>query len=194
MTQDASEVVVGANGSVSSAPSAGATLPDDVDTPLDALFVEHGFVSDDGVTFRDDKEIEGIPAWQSFYDIRKVVAAKTSGAEYVLRQYNPANVKLAYGGGDVDVSGGVATYTPPVPGEIDERALVIEWIDGDYTFRLVFPKGIVTGEVESVLNRTAATDLPIAFEATPEGQPVDGDPETFPFYIVSDHPAWLDGS
>lgn len=191
MTQDASEVVIGGNGSVSSGPANSANLPVDVDTPLHASFTEHGFVSEDGVTFRDDKEIEGIPAWQSFYDIRKVVAAKTSGCEYVLRQYNPENVQLAYGGGDYDVSGGVATYTPPAPGTIDERSLIIEWVDGDYTFRLVFPKGMVTGEVESVLNRTQATDLPIAFEATPEGQPVEGDPETFPFYILSDHPAWL---
>ena len=190
MTQDASEVVVGGNGSVSSAPL-GTTLPTNVSTALHAAFIDHGYVSEDGVTFRDDKEIEGIPAWQSFYDIRKVVSAKTSGIEYVLRQYSPENVQMAYGGGEIDVSGGVATYTPPVPGEIDDRSLVVEWIDGDSTFRLVMPKGIVTGEVESVLNRTAATDLPIAFEATPEGQPVEDEPDTFPFYIVSDHPAWL---
>jgi hypothetical protein len=190
MAQDASEVVIGANGSVSTAPH-GTALPTDVSTNLNAAFIEHGFVSEDGVTFRDDKEIEGIPAWQSFYDIRKVVAAKTSGGEFVLRQYTPENLMLALGGGEYDVSGGVATYTPPVPGEIDERSTVIEWVDGEYTFRLVFPKGMVTGEVESVLNRTQATDLPIAFEATPEGAPTPGDPETFPFYIVSDHPAWL---
>jgi hypothetical protein len=190
MTQDASEVVVGGNGSVSTAPF-GTTLPTNIDTALNAAFFEHGYVSEDGVTFRDDKEIEGIPAWQSFYDIRKVVAAKTSGCEYVLRQFNPENVQLAFGGGEYDVSAGVATYTPPAPGEIDERSLVVEWQDGDYTFRLVFPKGIVTGEVESVLNRTQATDLPIAFEATPEGAPVEGEPDTFPFYILSDHPAWL---
>lgn len=193
MTQDASEVVIGANGSVYTAPH-GTALPTSVSAALNAAFVEHGFVSEDGVTFRDDKEIEGIPAWQSFYDIRKVVAAKSSGVEYVLRQFNPDNVELAFGGGAVDVAGGVATYTPPAPGQIDERSQVVEWVDGDYTFRLVLPKGIVTGEVESNLVRTAAADLPIAFEATPEGAPVDGDPETFPFYILSDHPAWLAAS
>jgi hypothetical protein len=191
MTQSAEDVVIGANGSVSTAPF-GTTLPTDVDTALHAAFIEHGFVSEDGVTFRDDKEVEGIPAWQSFYDIRKVVSAKSSGIEYVLRQYTPDNLKLAYGGGDIEVAGGVATYTPPVPGELDDRSQVVEWIDGDYTWRLVVPKGIATGEVESQLVRTAAADLPIAFEATPEGAPTPGDPETFPFYIVSDHPAWLD--
>lgn len=193
MTQDASEVVIGANGLVATAPF-GTALPTDVSTVLNAAFVEHGFVSEDGVTFRDDKEIEGVPAWQSFYDIRKVIAAKTSGVEYVLRQFNPDNCELAFGGGEVDVTGGVAIYTPPIPGEIDDRSQVVEWVDGDATFRLVLPKGMVTGEVESNLVRTAATDLPIAFEATPEGAPVPEDPETFPFYIVSDHPAWLAAS
>jgi hypothetical protein len=162
-----------------------------VSTALNAAFDEHGFVSDDGVTFRDGKEVEGIPAWQSFYDIRKIVAAKTSGAEFVLKQFNPDNAALAFGGGEVDVSSGVATYTPPPPGEIDERSLVIEWEDGDYTFRLVFPKGMVTDDVESNLVRTASADLPIAYEATPEGAPVEGEPDTFPFYILSDHPAWI---
>lgn len=189
MTQDASEVVIGANGSFNTAPF-GSTLPTTMGA-LDAAFDEHGFVSEDGVTFRDDKEIEDIEAWQSFYPIRKVIAAKTSGIEVVLRQFNPANAELAFGGGEVSIAGGVATYTPPIPGEIAELSVVVEWVDGDYTFRLVYPKGIVTGEVESELVRTAALDLPIAFEATPEGAPEEDEPETFPFYIMSDHPAWL---
>ena len=190
MTQDASEVVVGANGSVFTAPF-GTALPTNVATALNAGFTEHGYVSEDGVTFRDEKEIEDIEAWQSFYAIRKVVASKTSGVEFVLRQFNPDNAALAFGGGDVDVASGVATYTPPGPGEIDERSTVVEWLDGDSTFRLVVPKAIVTGEVESNLVRTAAADLPIALEATPSGAPVEGDPETFAFYLVSDHPAWV---
>lgn len=188
--QDSSEVVIGANGGVFTAPH-GTALPTTVAASLNAAFEDHGFVGEDGVTFRDDKEVEGIPAWQSFYDIRKVVAAKTSGVEFVLRQFNPANADLAFGGGAVDVTSGVATYTPPVPGELADISTVVEWVDGEATFRLVIPKGIVTGEVESNLVRTGALDLPIAIEATPEGAPTEGDPETFPFYIVSDHPAWV---
>lgn len=193
MTQDASEVVIGANGSVYTAP-AGTALPTTIAASLNAAFVEHGFTSEDGVTFRDEKEIEDILVWQSFYPARKVVSAKTSGVEFVMRQFNADNAQLAFGGGEVDISGGVAVYTPPPPGEINEVATIVEWVDGDYTFRLVVPKGMVTGEVESVINRTVATDLPIAIEATPEGQPVDGEPETFPFYIVSDHPSFADPS
>lgn len=192
--QDASEVTIGANGDLYTAVF-GTTLPTDIDTNLNAAFGDgHGYISEDGVTFRDGKEIEDIPAWQSFYPVRKVVSAKTSGIEAVLRQFNAANAELAFGGGDVDVSGGVAIYTPPAPGEIQELSAVVEWVDGEYTYRLVIPKGIVTGEVESNLVRTAALDLPIVIEATPEGAAVEGEPETFPFYIVSDHPAFVDAS
>lgn len=187
--QDASEVVIGANGSFHTAPF-GTALPTNVSTALNAAFLEHGFVSEDGVTFRDEKEVEDIEAWQSFYPVRKVVASKTSGVEAVLRQFNPDNAALAFGGGDVDVAAGVATYTPPVPGELAEISTVVEWVDGDSTFRLVIPKGIVTGEVETNLVRTAAADLPIAIEATPDSAPVEGEADTFPFYIVSDAPGW----
>lgn len=189
---DASEVVIGANGAFLTAPF-GTTLPTTLADP-DAAFVDHGYTSEDGVTFRDEKEVEDIEAWQSFYPVRKVVAAKTSGIETVLRQFNPDNAQLAFGGGAVDVSGGVATYTPPAPGELADISAIVDWQDGDYNFRLVVPKAIVTGEVETNLVRTAAADLPIALEATPEGEPTDGDPETFPFYILSDHPAWLAAS
>lgn len=190
---DSSEVVIGANGNVYTAPF-GTALPTNIATALNAAFVEHGYVSEDGVTFRDDKEVEDIEAWQSFYPVRKVVSSKTSGVEFVLRQFNPDNAALAFGGGSVDVASGVATYTPPLPGELAEISTVVEWVDGDSTFRLVVPKGLVTGEVESNLVRTAAADLPIAIEATPDGEAVDGEPETFPFYIVSDHPAWIAAS
>jgi hypothetical protein len=34
--------------------------------------------------------------------------------------------------------------------------------------------------------RTAATDLPISFEVTPQDTPTDGDLGTQPWYIVTD--------
>src|SRR5262245_26047676 len=112
--QDSSEVVVGANGSVYTAPySDTLAYPDDVATALASPWVEHGFVSEDGVTLRDSKEIEDIEAWQSFYPIRKIISSKSSGIECVLRQFNPDNVQLAFGGGEISTATGVATYIPP---------------------------------------------------------------------------------
>lgn len=195
MAQDATEIVVGANGNIYTAPAeATISWPTNVATALDSDFVQVGFTSEDGVTFTDSREITDIPVWQALYPARKLVASKTSTIEFVCRQYNRDTVSLAYGGGSVDVAGGVATYTPPMPEEIDTRALIVEWEDDDYTFRLVAPRGIVTGDVATNVTRTAAADLPISYEVTPLGQPVDGDPETYPFYLLTDHPSLVSGS
>lgn len=185
MTLDASEVVVGANGRVLVAPADSAVFPTTM-ASLDAGWAEVGYVSEDGVTFTDGKEIEDIPAWQSFYPIRKIVATKSTMVEFVMRQWNEDTVALAFGGGAVTRAGGVATYIPPAPGEIDERAMIVEWEDGEDTYRIVLPRGIVSGEVSANVTRTAAADLPVSFEVTPEGLPVEGDPETNPWYLLTD--------
>lgn len=192
--QDATEVVVGADGNFYTAPIADdLALPDDdLTADLDDRFAQHGFITGDGVNFTDGKEIEDLDAWQSFYPIRKIIVSKSSKVELVLRQFNAHNVQLAFGGGSIDTSGDGSIYVPPAPGDLDERAAVVEWRDGDYTFRLVMPKGIVTDDVETNLVRTDSANLPIGFEATPAGNPVEGDETTYPFYIATDHPAFAD--
>lgn len=189
---DASEVVVGANGRiyVADADAAASVLPDDVTTALNAAFTEIGYVSEDGVTFTNGQEIEDINAWQSFYPIRKVVTAKNTSVQFVMRQWNAATVAFAFGGGTVDTSAGLATYEPPAPGELDERCLVVEWEDGDDTYRLVLPRGMVTGEVESNVVRSAAADLPISFDITPSGLPTPGDLDSQPWYLLTDASAF----
>lgn len=178
MAQTAEEIVVAANGKVWTAPSdeAALDLPDDVVTALGAAWMEVGFVSEDGVTFTDGRTIEDVLAWQSFYPVRRLVSAKTSTFAFVMRQWDTATVSLAFGGGTVDVSGGGdMIYTPPSPEVIDTRALCVEWQDGDRNFRMVSPRGIVTGDVTANLVRTAAADLPIEYSVTPFGAAGSGD-------------------
>lgn len=187
---DATEVVVGADGRVLVAPAGGATTYPETLAALAPEWVEVGYITEDGVNFVNGQDVEGVPAWQSFYDLRKLVTGKNTSVEFGMRQWNPVTIKLAFGGGTVSEAGNVATYIPPEPGTIDYRAMVIEWEDGGYTFRLVIPRGQVTGEVSSQITRTAASDLPISFEATPEGSP-DADVESNPWYFLTDHPAFL---
>lgn len=193
--QSAEEVIVGANGNFYTAPAVDdLTLPDDPVESLDARFAQHGFVTGEGVKFNDSKEIEDLDAWQSFYPIRKIVVSKASKISLELRQFNSKNCQLAFGGGSVDTSGGVTIYVPPMPGELDNRAAVVKWNDDDKHYALVMPRGIVTDDVETDLVRTNSVNLPIGFEATPEGNPVEGDETTFPFYIVTNDPDFADES
>lgn len=192
MAVDANDVVVGANGSVHVAP-AGTAVPTTAVVALDAAYIEVGYLSEDGVTFTDGAEVEDINAWQSFYPIRKIVTARSAGVEFVMKQWNEVTLKLAFGGGSIKRGGTSTTYAPPGPSDLDTRALVVTWADGVNDYRLVFPRGLVSGEVETQLVRTSAADLPISFAATPNTSaltlsdtPTAGQLITQPWYLVTD--------
>jgi len=167
---DSSQVVVGANGQVYVAPAPldPGSEPDDVTTALDAAFVELGFISEDGATFTEGKDITDIGAWQSFWPIRKIVTARTVQVAFAIRQWARENIEFALGG-TVEDNGGEFTYTPPSPSELDERSLVLQWQDDDKNYRLWIPRGIVSENVEFQLVRTAAADLAVTFAALDPG-------------------------
>jgi len=179
MAQDATEVVVGANGDVYVAP-VGTSLPLDVDDPLNVAFSDAlGFTSEDGVTATDGKTTVNIGAWQSFYPLRTIVTERNFSAAFVLRQWNRDTVSLAFGGGTFEATGSFTKYTPPDPSVIDERVLVIDYQDGDDQFRLVIPRCVVSEDVASQITRTAAADLPITMSVL---APAEGDD---PWFIMT---------
>lgn len=185
MPADASEVVVGSNGKVYVAP-AGTALPTNTATALNAAFKDVGYVSEDGVTFNDGKDIENVEAWQSFYPIRKLVTGKSTAVEFVMRQWNEDTVKVAFGGGTISRTAGITTYRPPKPDDaLDYRAVVIEWYDGASTYRLVIPRAVIDGEVSPNIVRTAAADLPVSFAVTPLGNPDGVTLDKEPWYLVT---------
>ena len=187
MTQTANEVVVGVSGSVYVAP-VGTALPTTEATALNVAFVELGFVGEDGVQFTDNKTVEGIKAWQSFYDIRKIITEKEAAVEFMLKQWNKDTVKLAFGGGSLTNvgSGSHSKYQPPSPtGTIDYRAMIIEWTDDTDKFRLVIPRGLITGEVTTNILRTSNADLPLHFDSVPAGFPDPLVDSTQPWYILT---------
>jgi hypothetical protein len=176
MAQDATEVVVGANGDVFVAPI-DTTLPADVDDPLDGAFSDAlGFTSEDGVTATDGKTTVNIGAWQSFYPLRTIVTERNFTVAFVLRQWNQDTVSLAFGGGTFEATGSFTKYIPPDPSTIDERVLVVDWADGDDLYRLVVPRCVVSEDVASQVTRTNAADLPITMTVL---APAEGDDPWF---------------
>lgn len=195
-SNDASEVVVGANGRVLVAPVGGTTVyPTNVLTAFGLGWTEVGFTSEDGVTFTNGRDVEDIGAWQSIRPIRKLITGQSTSVEFVLRQWNDVTIKLAMGGGTNFEAGNVATYTPPLSGAMDERSLAIEWTDDVDIFRLVLPRGIVTGETSSNITRSAAADLPISFEVAQSGTPTAGYTSaalaTQPWYLLTNSDGFL---
>lgn len=185
MTKDADEIVVGANGSVYIG-AVGATIPTSIDDALGAEWTDLGYVTEDGVTWTDGKSIQSIRAWQSFYDLRRIIESREGSLAFGLMQWSGTVVKLAFGGGTItDQGSGNYKFEPPSPSEIDERAMAVEWQDGTKDYRLVFPKGLVSDNVETNIVRTGASILPITFALL--GQ--DG---VNPFEVYTNDPAFAD--
>lgn len=183
MSKNAGEIVVGANGSIYVAPLATA-IPASIGSPLDAAFSDLGYVTEDGVTWVDGKSLQSIRAWQSFYDLRRVVESKEGSIAFQMMQWNSSTVPLAFGGGEItEPVPGDFQYTPPDPSTIDERMLAVEWADGDKDYRLTFPKGMVGDNIETNLVRTAAGILPITFSLL-------GDDALDPFILDTNDPAF----
>lgn len=163
MGKNADEIVVGANGSIWTAPL-GSPLPASIADPFGDAWTDLGYASEDGVTWTDSKSLNSIRVWQEFYDARRVIESREGTLAFSLMQWNGDTVSIAFGGGDVtEDEPGMYRYTPPAPELIDERMLGVEWEDGDKDYRLVYPKGMTTDDVETNIVRTDAGMLPITF-------------------------------
>lgn len=158
-----SNILVGSNGSVYIAP-VGTTLPTTEDGALDAAFVDVGYISEDGISLSVETSVEDVNAFQSLSAVRKIVTARNTSVSFTLREWSAANVIFAFGGGDVTDEGTHFEYNPPAAGDaLYERAMVIDWNDGDKVYRLVIERGVATDAVETTITRTGAADLPITF-------------------------------
>jgi hypothetical protein len=165
MALDAEDLVVAANGHVYVAPTS-ATLPTDESESLDSDFVDLGYLTEAGVTVSPSMSITSVQPWQSFYSIRELVTAREMNVSMELLQFNSETTILAFGGGTVtEESTGHFKMVPPSPETIDKRAAVIDWQDGEKTYRLVIPVCMVSEGGEFSLSRTAPATLSVTLKA-----------------------------
>jgi hypothetical protein len=180
--QSTSEIVVGSNGDISAA-AIGVAAPTNATTALASGWTNMGFLSENGATFTYSRTVEPIPVWQLFDPARRIVTGRDITLAFVMRQWNTATLRLAFGGGDVSGTPPNYVYEPPDPEDLDERQLCLDWVDGDREFRLYISHGMVTDNVETNIVRTAAADLPVTFAATPAAG-------TKPYKIFASDPAF----
>lgn len=182
MALNADEIVVGADGTVNVAP-VGTAGPTDIVTALDAAFVDLGYVSEDGIEMTPGMDITEVPAWQSFYAVRRIVTSRSFDLGFELLQWNETSLVLAFGGGTVATAAAVHTYSPPSPEVIDYRALVVSWADGTKDYRLHVPKVLVTDTSAINVNRSDAAGISLTFSV----QATDG---SDPFTLITNDPAF----
>lgn len=183
MAQDEEEILVGLTGKIMVA-AVGTTEPADESAAWPAGWTDLGFTSEDGPTITDGKTMKEIRVWQMFYAARRLVETKVSQVAFALRQWNADTVQFAFGGGTItEPTAGHFMYEPPAPEEIDDRALGIEWQDGDKVYRWILRRGTVTENVETKINRSDPSDLPITFSLTGKAGEV-------PWIILTNDPAF----
>lgn len=172
--QNSEQIKVAANGGLFVARfDAEPELPEDIDTPLDELFSEVGYASDDGVTFTKSEEVEDINVWQKQTPARKIVTSRDFSAAASLSQWNRDNVAAAFGGGEwTEPSPGVFRFDPPNDYDpLTDWVAVVETIDGERKDRWVIEKCNITGDVETQAVRNAGMMLPVTLSAlTPDGK------------------------
>lgn len=184
MPQDTADVVVAGTGSVSVA-AEGTSLPADIVTPLPAAWVDVGYVSEDGVQFTFDRTQEDVNAWQVSTPVRVLVTNEPISIAFELLQFDQEAILLAFRGGDVAGAAAPFTYTPPDAGASDVRALVVDAIDGSYTFRFTFPRVSLAEAVELTLVRSDAIRLPLTFNVLAASEK---------WSIITDHPGFGPGT
>lgn len=170
MALDPTEIVVAGTGSIKVAP-VGTAEPADIETAPSVTWVDLGFTTEDGVEFTFDRETTDIMGWQSRDPLRTIATAEPKSVKFTLLQLNKETWKFALGGGTTSGSLGLYLYEPPTPGSVDERALMIEMVDGAVTYRFIARRGMQQGAVAFSGVRDDATSLPIDFKvlAAPEG-------------------------
>lgn len=190
MGKDVDEIVIGSNGSVYAA-AIGSAIPASISEPLGVAWKDLGYVTTDGVTFTDSKDVTPIEAWQSFYALEQIVTGKSAMAKFSLMQWSSANVVFGFGGGSVEEvvapdppDPGEYRYHPPAPEDgVGKRMLAVEWVYAGHDFRLVLPRGYSSESVETNVTRTAPALLPITFAILGE----DGQD---PWILDTNHPAF----
>lgn len=181
MALDATEVVIAGSGHVYVADE-GTALPANLATP-GASFTELGYTTDDGVTYSRSRQTDDLAVWQSYDAVRTITTGASTEISFVLRQFNPDNVIEAFGGGDFTsgTGGAPGVLVLPAPSDVAVRVLIVDALDGDNTFRYVFQRVQVGGDIEINLQSGDSMNLPITFR----GLASTSAPE-----IRSNHPAW----
>lgn len=183
MALDPTEIVVAGIGFVYLAP-VGTDFPAfDVD-PTTAGFTELGYITPDGAKYSFKRDVADIEAWQSLDPVRKVVKKLPKTIGFALQQSNTETLVLALGGGTVTEDTGVFTYEPPAVSSVDERAMIVEYIDDDVKFRWYYFRSQNDAGVD--FNPTRGKEVAFQIEMsvlTPVGGGI-------PFYFETNSPAF----
>jgi hypothetical protein len=184
MAKDPNKIVLAGTGTVMVAPK-GTAAPADIAAAWPAGWLDTGYTNEDGVKATKSRTVAEKNVWQSFYPVRRLITAEGFRVEFGMAEWSKVTWPLAMGGGVITTdSAGKFRYTPPDPGDgLDEKALGVDFNDGDKNYRLIILRGIAADSVEVNLAKKNTTDLPVAFD-------VLGTNGVAPWVLLTDDPAF----
>lgn len=195
MALDADQLVIPGTGHVYVG-DANESFPTDITTAVSVSgatgFLEMGYTTEAGVGFSFGRVTKEIKSWQSGYPLRRLITDTPTSVSFSLLQLTFASFRLAMGGGAFGTSGANKYYyEPPDADFVDERSIIIEAEDGDYGYRWLFRRCIVSDTVDFNLMRTEPVAMPLKFDVLESGTPGQkpwafqtNDPELGQFALV----------
>lgn len=122
----------------------GTTLPTALDAP-GVDFTEVGWLSEDGIGFDRSTDAVSHRAYQGATLVRRKKTSVEDTFTFQCLEETAVVLGLYYAGQEPTVATGVATINVSNQTASDERAFVVDVVDGDYTKRYVVPVGSVEG-------------------------------------------------
>jgi hypothetical protein len=152
----------------------GSDFPEGIGTEPDADWTDLGYTTEDGITFSFGLDTDDLMTSQSLDPVRKLTTARPKTVAGSLRQFNRDTLTLALGGGtwtgDDDEGW---EFHPALSSFIDERAVIVEFADGDKRARFCGRRTMVSEAVEFTLVNTAGVAFPLTFSV------LAAEPDTF---------------
>lgn len=162
----ADEVRVAITGELYSAPR-GTTAPTTASTALNAAFIGHGYVSEDGVTENWDDSVDNIVAWQGATTVRAARTESTLTLACTLIQTRGSNLELFYPGSEVVANGAEWKIEVKSPTS-DRRSFVLDVVDGEDLIRIYLGNAELTERGEIPYQSGEAVMYPVTLTAYPD--------------------------
>lgn len=136
-----------ASGGVWVAPK-GSTGPTTLAVPT-TPFVEVGWISEDGITQSRSQDATSFRGWQGAQVVRRKITSTEDTFSFQALEDNAVTHGLVYRGQVPTITAGVAVTTVTNQSVVDDRAWVIDQVDGAVTKRFVIPAGAheLTGDI-----------------------------------------------
>jgi len=150
--------------------------------PPDDPWVDLGYVTPDGITANYGREVTEIYAMQSADPVRVISTRTPKTIGFSMMQQGRDQLILAMGGGTYALEAletDVYRYTPPSAAVIDERAMLVEMIDGVHIYRWEYKRVQNREGVEQTLQREDSANFPVTMQIL---TPADG---SAPFNLIT---------